>query len=173
MLEFIPIDLNIHKTLLIDLSDEYLFWIADELKKQYNMDLVSILEKPIRDYAKESVQELTSYKPPNGEFYIVKVEDKIIGMGAFRKLREDIGEVKRMYIRREFRGEGYVKRLLNHLLEIGKKFDCLKILLDTGKFMKAAQHVYHSAGFHEIQEYSDTEVPLKLRPYWLYMEKEI
>ena len=33
----------IHKSLLIDLNDEYLTWIADEVKTHYNIDLISLL----------------------------------------------------------------------------------------------------------------------------------
>ena len=173
MIEYIPINLRIHKSLLIDLNDEYLSWIANEVKKHYNIDLISLLGQPIRDYAKNSVEELTSYKPPNGVFYILKTKNEIIGMGAFRKLRMDTGEVKRMYIRPKFRRMGFGKVLLNQLLKIGKEFGLSRILLDTGQFMTAAQHVYRSAGFQERDEYSESEVPIPMRPYWIYMEKKL
>ena len=173
MIEYIPVDLNIHKSLLIDLNDEYLSWIGDEIKKHYNLDTFSILGQSIRDYAEKSVEEFASYKPPEGIFYILQVNDKIIGMGAFRKLKVDTGEVKRMYIRPEFRGKGFGKALLKQLLNMGNQFGCSRILLDTGGFMSAAQHVYRSAGFQEIAKYPETEVPLEMQPYWLYMEKKL
>lgn len=173
MTEYIPIDLKIHKSSLLDLNDEYLSWIADKIKKHYDLDAISILGQSIRDYAKKSVEELTSYKPPNGIFYILKIKNEIIGMGAFRKLRMDIGEVKRMYIKPNFRGMGYGTALLNQLLKIGKEFGCSRILLDTGQFMTAAQHVYRSAGFQERDEYSESEVPIPMRPFWIYMEKKL
>lgn len=173
MIEYIPIDLNIHKSLLLDLNDEYLSWIADEVKKYYNIDLVSLLGTPIRDYAKSSVEDLTSYKPPKGEFYLLKIKDEIIGMGAFRKLKVDIGEIKRMYIKPKFRGKGFGKALLKHLLKMGETFGCSKILLDTGQFMITAQHVYRSEGFKVTAKYPETEVPPKMQPYWLYMERNV
>ncbi|MCK4778942.1 MAG: GNAT family N-acetyltransferase [Candidatus Lokiarchaeota archaeon] len=173
MIEYIPIDLKIHNSLLIDLNDEYLSWIADEIKKHYGLDAISILGQPIRDYAVKSVKELISYKPPNGIFYILQIKDKIVGMGAFRKLKDNTGDVKRMYIRQEFRGKGYGKALLKKLLSKAKEFGCSKILLDTGLFMTAAQHVYRSAGFKETAKYPETEVPPEMQPYWLYMEKKL
>ena len=171
MIDYIPVDLSTHKSLLIDLTDEYFSWIGDEIKKHYDLDAISILGQSVRDYAENSVNELTSYKPPEGIFYILQIEDKIIGMGAFRKLSDKTGEVKRMYIRPNFRGNGYGKALLKQLLNKGKEFGCSKILLDTGLFMTAAQHVYRSAGFREIAKYPETEVPPEMQPYWLYMEK--
>ena len=55
MIEYIPIDILIHESLLIELNYEYLNGIAHEVKKRYNLDLVSLIEQPIRDYAKKSV----------------------------------------------------------------------------------------------------------------------
>ncbi|MFX0139224.1 MAG: GNAT family N-acetyltransferase [Candidatus Hodarchaeota archaeon] len=173
MIEYVPVDLNIHKSLLLDLNDEYLSWIGDEIKKHYNLDVFSILGQSIRDYAEKSVEELTSYRPPEGIFYILQINNKIIGMGAFRKLNDNTGEVKRMYIRKDFRGNGYGKALLKQLLNTGKKFGCSRILLDTGRFMSAAQYIYRSAGFQEINKYPETEVPLEMQPYWHYMEKKL
>jgi GNAT superfamily N-acetyltransferase len=173
MIEFIPINLKTHKSILIDLNDEYLNWIADELRIHYNIDLVSVLGQPIRNYAENSVKELTSYKPPNGIFYILQIEDAMVGMGAFRKLNNHTGEVKRMYLRQDFRGRGFGKALLKKLLNNGKEFGCSRVLLDTGQFMTAAQKVYRSAGFKEIEKYPETEVPLEIQKYWIYMEVKL
>jgi GNAT superfamily N-acetyltransferase len=173
MIEYIPVDLNIHKSILINLNDDYLSWIGEKIKEHYDLDAISILGQSIRDYAEISVDELTSYKPPEGIFYILQIKDRIIGMGAFRKLHDNIGEVKRMYIKPEFRGKGFGKALLNKLLDVGKQFGCSRILLDTGGFMTVAQHVYRSAGFREIKKYPETEVPPEMQPYWIYMEKKM
>jgi len=173
MIEYIPIDLRIHKSLLIDLNDEYLSWIASEVKKHYDIDLISLLGQSIRDYAKKSVEELTSYIPPEGIFYILKTKNMIVGMGACRKLNVNTGVVKRMYIKPDYRGKGFGKALLNQLLNKGKEFGCSRILLDTGLFMTAAQHVYRSADFQERDLYPETEVPPELQPYWIYMETKL
>lgn len=172
MIEYIPIDLRVHKSLLIDLNDEYLSRIAEEVMKHYKIDVVSLLGQPIRDYAKNSVEKLTSYVPPEGVFYILKIKKNLVGMGAVRKLNVNTGVIKRMYIRPNYRGKGFGKALLRHLLNKGKEFGCSRILLDTGLFMTAAQHVYRSAGFQEREIYPGTEVPPGLQSYWIYMESK-
>lgn len=91
-------------------------------------------------------------------------------MGALIKLNVNTGVIKRMYIRPNYRGKGFGKALLRHLLNKGKEFGCSRILLDTGRFMTAAQHVYRSAGFQEREIYTETEVPPGLQSYWIYME---
>ena len=164
--------MSVHKSILIDLNDEYLSWIANEVKKLYNIDLISLLGQPIRDYTKITIEELTSYMPPEGVFYLLKTKKKLVGMGAIRKLKANTGEIKRMYIRPNYRGKGYGKALLRHLLNKGKEFGCYRILLDTGIFMAAAQHIYNSARFQEREKYPETEVPLSLQPYWIYLEQK-
>jgi len=92
-------------------------------------------------------------------------------MGAIKKLKDHIGEIKRMYIQPSYRGRGYGKQLLNKLLEKGREFGFSTFRLETSKFMKAAQHIYYSAGFVESEEYPEVETPLILRQYQIFMEK--
>ena len=158
-------------------------WIADEMKNHYDLDIFNVegtiqnnkLEQKIliRAYAKMSVEQLTSYIPPEGIYYILQMDEKIAGMGALRKIKMNIGEVKRMYIRPEYRGKGLGKELLQQILRKAKEFRFSTIRLETGLFMTTAQYIYHEAGFRKIDEYPETEVPLPLRPYWLFMEKKI
>jgi len=42
MVEFIPINLNIHRSLLVDLNEEYLSWVASEMKKHYNINIFNV-----------------------------------------------------------------------------------------------------------------------------------
>jgi hypothetical protein len=44
MIEFIPIDLKIHKSPLIELNNEYLDWIAKKGLIKFNLNLISIKE---------------------------------------------------------------------------------------------------------------------------------
>ena len=48
-----------------------------------------------------------------------------------------------------------------------------KLRLDTGPFMTAAHRVYKSAGFYEIEEYPEAEVPPIIRYDWFFMEKTL
>jgi len=120
-----------------------------------------------------SVEQLSSYKPPEGIYYILQIDGNVAGMGALRKIKTNFGEVKRMYIRPENRGKGLGKALLQQILRKAKEFQFSTIRLETGKFMTTAQYIYHEAGFREIDEYPEIETPLPLRPYWLFMEKKI
>jgi len=57
-------------------------------------------------------------KPPGGILYMLVVEGEVAGMGALRKLSDEVGEVKRMYNRPHYRGRGLGKKMLKRLLDI-------------------------------------------------------
>lgn len=172
MIEFVPLDPEIHRDQFIQLNVEHVSWMVQQLKEKYQLDALSLVEQTIPEYVEEHLDDLIGLKPPDGIVFLLVVDGDVAGMGALRKLRDVIGEIKRMYIRPTYRGRGYGKQLLNKLLESGRKFGCTSFWLETGKFMAVAQHIYRSAGFQEMEEYAETEVPPLFRPYWLFMEKK-
>lgn len=172
MVEFVPFDQKVHKKAFRQLSIEHLTWAVDQLRENYQLDVTSEFGQTVPEYVDEHLEDLARLKPPKGIIYLLVVEGNIVGMGAIRKLRDVIGEIKRMYIRPPYRGRGYGKQLLKTLLKAGREFGCSTFLLDTAKFMTTAQHLYTSAGFQERAEYPESEVPATFRPYWLFMEKK-
>ena len=173
MVEFIPINVSLHKSHLIKLTEEYFTWINEEVQQRYSIDTFSIIGESILEYAEKTLEQLSSYLPPEGIYYVLQVQGKIGGMGALKTLKKGVGEIKRMYIRPEYRKKGYGKAMLTQLLKKGKEFGFSTVRLDTGKFMNAAQYVYRSVGFQERDKYPKTEVPQLLQPFWLYMEKSL
>jgi ribosomal protein S18 acetylase RimI-like enzyme len=171
MVDIIPIKPELHKSSLINLNVEYLTWIASEMQKRYNIDMVLLMGISVQKYVDNNIDNLLSYLPPEGVYYIIQKGSSIFGMGAIRKLKIDIGEIKRMYIKPKYRGNGYGKEMLDLLLKRGKQFGFSSIRLDTGKFMVAARRVYQKAGFQERERYLESEVPNFFLPHWLFMEK--
>ncbi len=92
-------------------------------------------------------------------------------MGALRRVKEGVGEIKRMYIKPEYRGRGLGKKMLELLLREGKRCSFSKIYLETGSFMTTAQRLYRAAGFHSREVYPETEMPPQIRHAYLFMEK--
>ena len=172
MVKFVPFDLNVHKEVYVRLNVEFITWIADQLRENYQLDSVSEIGQTIPEYVDTHLGELASLKPPQGIIYLLMVKGDVAGMGAIRKLSDEIGEIKRMYIRPLYRGRGYGKQMLNKLLEVGRDFGCSSFLLETSKFMTIAQHIYKSAGFIEREEYLESETPNMFRSYQIFMEKK-
>lgn len=172
MVEFVLFKPNLHTEKYRQLNIELLTWISDQLRDKYQINAVSIIGQTISDYVDGHLEDLTSLKPPRGIIYLLITEGEIAGMGALKKLRDEIGEIKRMYIRPAYRGRGYGKQMLNKLLEASRDFGCSSFLLETAKFMAVAQHIYKSAGFVERDAYPESETPVVLRRYQIFMEKK-
>ena len=170
-IHFLPVDLRIHRSQVIDLNMEFMDWMLREITRYFGIDLVATSAVSVRDYVASTVEKLCS--APNGIYYLLELEDAVIGMGALHQVRKNIGEIKRMYIRPTYQGKGYGKALLQQLLKKAKEFRYHSIYLESGPFMTTAHHLYHSVGFVERNEYPETEVPQQLRSKWLYMEKTI
>ena len=169
---FVPYN-DSHLNDFVQMNTEYITWICDSLLEHYNLDALPYLEGGIPKWVEDRVDHYTKLGSPEGNLYIIETSEGIAGMGAIQKLSPFVGEVKGMYNRPEFRGNGYGKQMFNLLLEEGKKFGCTSFKLDTPKWAYAAQHIYKSAGFNEREIYPESEIPPILHPYWMWMEKLI
>ena len=153
--------------LVKDLFTEYLQWVQLNLSKEYGLEF-DVEEKVALD-----MTELGMFMPPEGCLLFVKLESELVGLGCLRKIGDEIGEIKRMYIRPNYRGKGIGKELLNYLFEEAKSIGYKTIRLDTVRFMDVAQSLYRSFGFKDIQPYPESEIPEEVHEYWEFMEKSI
>ena len=98
---------------------------------------------------------------------LAAVEQEIAGCIALREIEEGICEMKRLFVRSNFRGSGVGARLVEKLIEEAQKIGYKKMRLDTyPPKMQKAVSLYESSGFKEIPAYYHN-------PYGetLYMEK--
>jgi ribosomal protein S18 acetylase RimI-like enzyme len=108
------------------------------------------------------------YAPPEGCIFLCKVTEDIAGCIALRKLEPGVCELKRMYVRKEFRRKGIGRMLAEEVIERAKEIGYKKMRLDTLRSMKAAIKIYDELGFREIEEY-------RYNPFEnaMYMEREL
>jgi GNAT superfamily N-acetyltransferase len=116
---------------------------------------------------------LEKFYPPDGRLLLAELDDRIAGLTCMRKIKEDIGEIKRMYVRKEFRGQGIGKTLLHRLIEEAKEIGYPIIQLDNARFMEAAHSLYRSNGFYEIDPYPESEIPEAFQPHWIFIERKL
>ncbi|HEY3250180.1 MAG TPA: GNAT family N-acetyltransferase [Ignavibacteria bacterium] len=94
------------------------------------------------------------YSPPEGFLLLAELNNKIAGCIALRKLERDICEMKRLYVRPEFRGHNIGKLLCDELIKKAKSKGYKKMRLDTiSHQMRSAIKLYKSYGFYEIPAY--------------------
>ena len=169
---FVPYN-DSHRTEFAQMNTEYITWMCDSLLNHYNFDLMHYLNLNggIPKWVEDRINNISPLSPPEGNLYIIETTEGIAGMGAIHKLGSDVGEIKGMFNRPEFRGNGYGKRMVNLLLEDGKRLGCTSFKLDTPKWALAAQHIYKSLGFIEREIYTESEIPPFIQLYWIWMEK--
>lgn len=96
------------------------------------------------------------YAAPEGRMFVLRVDGETAGCGGMKKLDEGRCELKRMYIRPAFRGRGLGRALALHIIGEARKEGYTEMLLDTLSFLTAAQGLYRSLGFVEIERYNDS-----------------
>ena len=173
MENLVPFDIEVHLEDFKQFCIESMTWHCEELEKNYGIDAIAIIGQSIEEWAETNLEPYISMNPPQGILYILEVNEESAGMGAIMKLRDQTGEIHRMYNRPIYRGRGLMQKMVNRLLQDGKNFGYEKVVLATPKFAHAAQHIYRKAGFKERPIFEGNEIPPELQQYWLYMEKEV
>jgi GNAT superfamily N-acetyltransferase len=96
-------------------------------------------------------------------FFVLRDDDIPAGCGGIQLLGTDYGEIKRMYVRPQFRGLGFGKLLLDHLADYARARGVGLLRLETGIHQTAAIHLYERMGFQRIPPFGAyVEDPLSL-----------
>lgn len=124
-------------------------------------DLVVVREL-VAEYARSlgvdlSFQDLDRELTTLGEFYeriLVAHEDsRIAGCVALRHIDDATCEMKRLYVRPEFRGRNLGRTLAEQIIAEARQRGYARMRLDTLPTMTAAIPLYESLGFVEIASY--------------------
>lgn len=120
-------------------------------------DYVASLGFPLtfQDVERELSDLPSQYGPPSGRAFLVRVDTRIAGGIAVRRFDDGSAELKRMYVRPEFRGLGLGRRLAEAAVEAAAELGYRRILLDTLASMETAVAIYRTLGFQTIGAYRD------------------
>ena|ERR1700722_229247 len=131
--------------------------LARDLFREYAADLH--VDLCFQNFERE-LQELPGkYSPPAGRLLLAYNEDdaraiaRLAGCGALRRLSQEICEMKRLYVRPEFRDHGIGRALTLALISAAREIGYRAMRLDTLPEMRQAQKLYQQLGFREIVAY--------------------
>ena len=93
------------------------------------------------------------YALPEGELLLARVGDAVVGVVGLRSLGDGVCEMKRLYVRPEFRRTGAGRLLAERIVATGRERGYRAMRLDTLASLKAARTLYDRMGFREISPY--------------------
>jgi putative acetyltransferase len=98
-----------------------------------------------------------AFAPPHDDarYLVGVVSGRAVACGAVQRLDDDTAEVKRMYVRPAFRGQGLARQLLTALEELATWYGRTSLRLETGSHLPAAIALYTSAGYQRIPAYGE------------------
>lgn len=151
------------------------------------MPTVITAERPDTREAMELIEELDAYLAPlypaesrhglsvdkllqeTVVFFVTRHEKVPAGCSGIKLFDTEYGEVKRMYVRSQFRGLGFGKLMLNHLAEYALQHDVEMLRLETGIYQLEAIGLYERFGFQRIPPFGT----YKEDPLSVFFEKRI
>lgn len=105
-------------------------------------------------YADPSLDSMfETYQNKNTVYFVVAIEDKIIGGAGIAPLQEgdpSVCELQKMYFLPEARGKGIGTQMIHQCLDKARNFGFSKCYLETMEYMKAAQKLYKKYGFNYL-----------------------
>jgi putative acetyltransferase len=92
---------------------------------------------------------------PGGAFVIGRIGGSPIACGAIRPLEEDVAELKRVFVKVDFRGRGYSKAIVNELERQARVRGYRVMRLETGVRQPEAISLYESLDYRPIPNYGE------------------
>jgi putative acetyltransferase len=130
--------------------------IFREYANTLNVDL------SFQDFNGELAHLPGDYAAPRGALLLAEVEGALAGCCALRPLDTvdypNASEMKRLYVRKAFRGFGLGRELAEAILDMARQAGYACVLLDTLDDMESARALYADLGFEEIPPYYHSPV---------------
>jgi GNAT superfamily N-acetyltransferase len=100
-----------------------------------------------------------AYDAPHGALLGVRAGGTLAGCVALRRIDDERGELKRLYVRPDERRTGLGLALAEAAIDEARRLGYRRILLDTTPGMEKAQALYERLGFVDTEPYTQNPVP--------------
>ena len=118
----------------------------------------------------EEPHDAAQFAPPSGAFVVAWLQvdggDEVpVGCGGIRRIDDERGELKRMYVAPEARGRGVARQLLERLEEEAAALGYAAVWLETGTEQPEAIALYESSGFDLVENFGRYKDEPKVRSF--------
>jgi len=102
------------------------------------------------------VLDIPGLKISSIKFWSLWENEELVGCGALKFLEEEHGEFKSIRIADKFRGKGFGKKIINHLILEAKKLKIKKLSIETGSgtFFLPARKLFQQSGFKPCKPFA-------------------
>jgi N-acetylglutamate synthase-like GNAT family acetyltransferase len=162
-----------------DLFKEYLTGACDRVSKYLSElgeldDVQSSLDELRASTDAEQIRvNLAQFRPPDGQLILAEQKGRAVGIGALRTIGPSICEIKRLYVRQDARRQGVAEAISERLLQQARTLKMSTVRLDTFRDFAEAQALIQAGGFKTREPYKETEIPVPLRRFWIFFEREL
>lgn len=101
--------------------------------------------------------------------FVVYNGAQAVGCASIKRYDDESAEVKRVFIREEYRGQGISKKLMELLEQTAREQGYSSLLLESGEILVEAMALYRKIGFKVIPNYG----PYVDMPESVCMKKEL
>ena len=141
----------------------------DSVDARHLIDELETLLEPLYPAASRHGYAVERLLREGVTFFVVYQDGAAAGCGGILLVGTEYGELKRMYIRSAYRGQGLGVALLDHLAAYAREHGVPLLRLETGIYQTEAIRLYERYGFTRIVPFG----PYFEDPVSLCYEKQI
>ena len=112
-----------------------------------------------QDFEAELASLPGKYGPPSGRLWLDSADGAVRGCVALRKMDADVCEMKRLFVRPNYRRLGLGRRMAEQVIVAARQMGYRRMVLDTLERLKPAVRMYESLGFVRIDPYCTNPLP--------------
>ncbi|MDB5035629.1 MAG: Acetyltransferase [Chlorobi bacterium] len=103
-----------------------------------------------------------------GTFLVIVDGERVVGTGAVGRMDDEICELRRVFLLREYQGTGLGATITRTLIDFARDAGYRKMRLGSNKKLHAAHRLYYHLGFYNIEPYEEGNTE-----YFYSMEKDL
>ena len=98
--------------------------------------------------------DAADYRPPQGAVLVAFAGNRALACVCLHSLSPGLGEVKRLYVAPQARGQGLARRLMTAIEDQARAFGMTRLNLDTNEALTDAIALYRATGWQDTAPYT-------------------